>query len=75
MSVNKQLVLDSRPADKVAPSHFRLVEAPMPKPGAGEILVRNHFLSLDPYMRSRLSDAKSYAKPQEIGAEMGGGTV
>jgi NADPH-dependent curcumin reductase CurA len=75
MSVNKQLVLDSRPADKVAPSHFRLVEAPMPKPGAGEILLRNHFLSLDPYMRGRLSDAKSYAKPQEIGAVMGGGTV
>jgi len=75
MSVNKQLVLDSRPAEKVAPAHFRLVEAPMPKPGPGEILVRNHFLSLDPYMRSRLSDAKSYAKPQEIGAVMGGGTV
>jgi NADPH-dependent curcumin reductase len=75
MSVNKQLVLDSRPTDKVAPAHFRLVEAPMPKPGPGEILVRNHFLSLDPYMRGRLSDAKSYAKPQEIGAVMGGGSV
>jgi NADPH-dependent curcumin reductase len=75
MSVNKQLVLDSRPTGKVAPAHFRLVEAPMPKPGPGEILVRNHFLSLDPYMRGRLSDAKSYAKPQEIGAVMGGGTV
>ena len=75
MSVNKQLVLDSRPTDKVAPAHFRLVEAPVRKPGAGEILVRNHFLSLDPYMRGRLSDAKSYAKPQEIGAVMGGGSV
>ena len=75
MSVNKQLVLDSRPTDKVAPAHFRLIEAPIRKPGAGEILVRNHFLSLDPYMRGRLSDAKSYAKPQEIGAVMGGGSV
>jgi len=75
MSVNKQLVLDSRPTDKVAPAHFRLIEAPIRKPGAGEILVCNHFLSLDPYMRGRLSDAKSYAKPQEIGAVMGGGSV
>ena len=75
MSVNKQLVFDSRPTDKVAPANFRLVETPLSKPGAGEILVRNHYLSLDPYMRGRLSDAKSYAKPQEIGAVMGGGTV
>ena len=44
-------------------------------PGPGEILVRHHYLSLDPYMRGRLSDAKSYAKPQELGATMGGGTV
>ena len=44
-------------------------------PGPGEVLVRHSFLSLDPYMRGRLSDAKSYAKPQELGAVMGGGTV
>ena len=75
MTVNSQIVLDSRPTDKVAPSHFRVVEAPVGKPGAGEILLRNHFLSLDPYMRGRLSDAKSYAKPQEVGAVMGGGAV
>jgi NADPH-dependent curcumin reductase CurA len=75
MTVNKQLVFDSRPTGKVSPANFRLVEAAVPKPGAGEILVRNHYLSLDPYMRGRLSDAKSYATPQEIGAVMGGGTV
>ena len=75
MAVNKQIVLESRPADKVAASHFRLVEAPMPQAGEGEIVVRQHYLSLDPYMRGRLSDAKSYAKPQEIGAVMGGGAV
>ncbi len=75
MAVNKQIVLDSRPADKVAASHFRSVEAPMPKAGEGEFVVRQHYLSLDPYMRGRLSDAKSYARPQEIGAVMGGGSV
>jgi NADPH-dependent curcumin reductase CurA len=75
MSVNSQIVLDSRPTDKVAPSNFRFVDTPLREPAAGEIVVRNHFLSLDPYMRGRLNDAKSYAKPQELGAVMGGGTV
>ena len=75
MAVNKQIVLDSRPTDKVAASHFRAVEAPVPTAGEGEIVVRQRYLSLDPYMRGRLSDAKSYAKPQEIGAVMGGGSV
>jgi NADPH-dependent curcumin reductase len=75
MSINKQIVLDSRPTDKVSPANFRFVEAPVPTPGAGEVLVRHHYLSLDPYMRGRLSDAKSYAKPQDLGATMGGGTV
>jgi NADPH-dependent curcumin reductase CurA len=75
MPVNKQFVLDSRPTGHVAPRNFRLVETPVPKPGPGEALVRHHYLSLDPYMRGRLNDAKSYARPQELGAVMGGGTV
>ncbi|MDE3174940.1 MAG: NADP-dependent oxidoreductase [Pseudomonadota bacterium] len=75
MASNKQIVLDSRPTEKVSPTHFRAVEAPVPHAGEGEIVVRQHYLSLDPYMRGRLSDAKSYAKPQEIGAVMGGGAV
>ncbi len=75
MSVNKQIVLDSRPADKVSPANFRAAESPIARARDGEILVRHHYLSLDPYMRGRLNDAKSYAKPQEIGAVMGGGTV
>ena len=75
MKTNKAIILDSRPTDKVSPANFRLVEAPLPTPGPGEVLVRHHYLSLDPYMRGRLSDAKSYAKPQEVGATMGGGTV
>ena len=75
MTMNKAILLDSRPIDKVSPANFRLVEAPLPTPGPGEVLVRHHYLSLDPYMRGRLSDAKSYAKPQELGATMGGRTV
>jgi NADPH-dependent curcumin reductase len=75
MSVNKQIVLDSRPAAKVSAAHFRAVESAVPHAREGEIVVRHHYLSLDPYMRGRLSDAKSYAKPQEVGAVMGGGAV
>ncbi|HEY5205347.1 MAG TPA: NADP-dependent oxidoreductase [Roseiarcus sp.] len=75
MASNLQVLLDHRPTDKVTPANFRLVETPIPTPGPGEVLVRHSFLSLDPYMRGRLNDAKSYAKPQELGAVMGGGTV
>ena len=75
MPTNTQVLLDHRPTDKVSPACFRIVETPVPAPGPGKVLVRHTFLSLDPYMRGRLSAAKSYAKPQEIGAVMGGGTV
>jgi NADPH-dependent curcumin reductase len=75
MPTNTQVLLDHRPTDKVSPANFRVVDTPVPAPGPGEVLVRHTFLSLDPYMRGRLSDAKSYAKPQEVGAVMGGGTV
>jgi NADPH-dependent curcumin reductase CurA len=75
MPTNTQILLDHRPTDKVSPANFRIVETPAPSPGPGQVLVRHTFLSLDPYMRGRLSDAKSYAKPQEVGAVMGGGAV
>jgi NADPH-dependent curcumin reductase len=75
MAMNTQILLDHRPTDKVSPANFRIVETPLPSPGPGQVLVKHTFLSLDPYMRGRLSDAKSYAKPQEVGAVMGGGTV
>ena len=75
MPTNAQVLLDHRPTGKVSPANFRIVETPVLTPGPGEVLVRHTFLSLDPYMRGRLSDAKSYAKPQEVGAVMGGGTV
>jgi NADPH-dependent curcumin reductase CurA len=75
MPVNKQFVLDSRPTGNVSPGNFRLVEAPIPTPGEGQALVRHHYLSLDPYMRGRLNESKSYSKPQQVGAVMGGGSV
>jgi NADPH-dependent curcumin reductase len=75
MPTNTQVLLDHRPTGKVSPACFRIVETPVPAPGPGEVLVRHTFLSLDPYMRGRLSDAKSYAKPQELGTVMIGGTV
>jgi NADPH-dependent curcumin reductase len=75
LPTNIQILLDHRPTGKVSSSNFRTVETPVPTPGPDEALVRHTFLSLDPYMRGRLSDAKSYAEPQEVGAVMGGGTV
>jgi hypothetical protein len=75
MPANRQFVLQSRPTGLVEPGNFRLVETPAPTPGAGQVLVRHHYLSLDPYMRGRLNEARSYAKPQELGAVMVGATV
>ena len=75
MTANLQILLDHRPTGKVSPANFRAVETPVPTPGPGQVLVRHKFLSLDPYMRGRLSDAKSYAAPQEVGAVMQGGAV
>jgi len=75
MPANLQFVLDSRPTGNVSPANFRLVQSPIPRAGAGEVVVRHHYLSLDPYMRGRISDARSYAKPQAIGEVMIGGTV
>jgi NADPH-dependent curcumin reductase CurA len=75
MPINRQFILEARPTGLVAPENFKFVETPAPTPGDGEILVRHHFLSLDPYMRGRLNDSKSYAKPQEVGAVMRGGAV
>ena len=74
-ALNKQVLLASRPKGAVTEDNFRLVEVPVGKAGAGEVLVRNEWLSLDPYMRGRMSDAKSYAKSAEIGEVMVGQTV
>ncbi len=72
---NKRVVLASRPVGAVSEANFRVEEAPLPKPAEGEALVRNLWLSLDPYMRGRISDAKSYAKGVDIGEVMVGQTV
>jgi hypothetical protein len=71
----QQIVLASRPTGVPVAENFRLESGPMPVPAGGEILVRARYLSLDPYMRGRMSDAKSYAKPVEIGEPMEGETV
>jgi len=72
---NQQILLARRPAGAVEEGNFRLVEAEVPQPAEGQFLVRNLFLSLDPYMRGRMSEAKSYAKPAEVGQVMVGGAV
>src|ERR1700692_3686222 len=71
----QQIVLASRPTGAPVAENFRLESRPMPVPADGEILVRARYLSLDPYMRGRMSAAKSYAKPVEIGKPMEGETV
>jgi len=74
-TVNRQIHLVSRPAAQPSADNFRLVEAELPALAEGQVLVRNHFLSLDPYMRGRMNDAKSYAQPQALNEVMIGGTA
>lgn len=74
-TMNRQILLASRPAGSVSPANFRLVEVPVPSVRPGEVLVRNRFLSLDPYMRARMDEAKSYAAPQALDTVMIGGTA
>lgn len=69
------ITLASRPKGRPAPENFKLETRALPKPGRGEFLVRIIWLSLDPYMRGRMDDAKSYAPPVEIGGVMEGGAV
>ena len=74
-TINKQILLVSRPKGEAGADNFKLVETPVPELKEGQVLVRNHYLSLDPYMRGRMNDAKSYAKPQPLNEVMGGGTA
>jgi NADPH-dependent curcumin reductase CurA len=71
----QRIVLAKRPVGHPKLGDFRLEDAPIPEPGAGEMLVRVIWLSLDPYMRGRMDDAKSYSAPVPIGGTMEGGTV
>jgi NADPH-dependent curcumin reductase CurA len=72
---NQRIVLASRPKGWVTPENFRLEKAPVPVAGEGEVVVKNLWLSLDPYMRGRISEAKSYVKGVDIGEVMVGQTV
>ena len=74
-TINRQLVLAKRPKGEPDADTLRLVEGEIPTPGKGEMLLRTQYLSLDPYMRGRMSDAPSYAAPVELGDVMVGGTV
>jgi NADPH-dependent curcumin reductase CurA len=75
MPVNQQIVLDNRPVGAATTDNFKLIEVPTPDLQDGHVLVRHHFLSLDPYMRGRMNESKSYAQPQPLGEVMIGGTV
>ena len=75
MAQNRQIHLDNRPQGEAVAGNFKLVAGQTPALQDGEVLVRHHFLSLDPYMRGRMNDAKSYAAPQPVGQVMQGGTA
>jgi len=72
---NRRVLLRSRPVGEPKPTDFQMVDTPLPTPGDGEILCRTIWLSLDPYMRGRMNDVKSYSAPVELGQPMVGGTV
>ncbi|MDI6025358.1 NADP-dependent oxidoreductase [Corticibacterium sp. UT-5YL-CI-8] len=72
---NLRVLLAKRPQGAPTAEHFRIEEAQLPEPGEGQVLLKVLYLSLDPYMRGRMSDAKSYSKPVELGEVMEGGTV
>jgi len=77
-SINHQILLASRPLREPTPDNFRLVQMPLPDPRElkeGEVLVRHHYLSLDPYMRGRMNESKSYAAAQPLDQVMIGGTA
>ena len=71
----QRIVLASRPTGPVTPDNFRLETVPVPEPADGQLLVRVHYLSLDPYMKGRMMESKSYAQPQPLDDTMIGGTV
>jgi NADPH-dependent curcumin reductase CurA len=73
--VNRQILLKSRPEGTPTLGNFELVQSAVPEPDDGDVLLRTRYLSLDPYMRGRMSAAKSYAKPVDVGQPMVGGTV
>src|SRR4030088_2812524 len=73
--MNRHICLKSRPTGEPTTAHFEAVDVPVPEPKEGEVLRRTIYLSLDPYMRGRMSDAPSYAPPVKVGDVMCGHTV
>ena len=74
-AINKQITLAARPSGMPKLSDFKLLESPVPEPGPGEFVARMLYVSVDPYMRGRMNDVKSYAPPVQIGEVMGAGAV
>src|SRR5579864_597114 len=72
---NRQIVLKRRPNGLPVPEDFELAEGPLPEPQAGDVLLRGIYLSLDPYMRGRISGVRSYARPTELGEVIEGRVV
>ena len=75
MPMNTQILLDNRPIGEATVGNFKTVSTETPALADGQVLVRHHYLSLDPYMRGRMNESKSYAQPQPLGQPMIGGTV
>ena len=75
MTINKQILLDNRPSGEALASNFKPTSSETPALQDGQVLVQHHYLSLDPYMRGRMNDSKSYAAAQPLGQVMGGGTT
>src|SRR3984893_18875143 len=73
--VNRQIVLAARPVGVPKASDFKVETVPVPEPGAGQVLVRNLWMSVEPYMRGRMSDQKSYAPSFEVGKPMEGRAI
>jgi NADPH:quinone reductase len=74
-TVNRQITLAARPVGMPKESDFRLAESPVPGPGRGEVLVQAHYLSVDPYIRGRLSGVTTYVRGLDLGEVIGGGAV
>ncbi len=75
VTLNRQITLAARPTGMPKESDFRMIESPLPSPGEGEVLVRSLYLSVDPYMRGRMNEARGYADPVALGAVMVGAAV
>jgi NADPH-dependent curcumin reductase CurA len=75
LTPSREVHLAARPAGEPKRSDFELVEVEVPDPGPGELLVRNQWMSVDPYMRGRMNDVKSYVPPFQVGAPMEGGAI